>query len=1474
MCGEFSEDADMPCGMKLCCSATGWCGTTEPYCGNADPAHGTLPCQAGYGSCAITGPPSCAQGGGTTKGRKIGYYQSWNQRDRKCNKVAPKQLNTDGYTHLFFSFASIDPTTFRIAPAHPDDIQGMKDFTALSKDGKVQTWIAVGGFDFSNPGTATHTTCSVKEYMDEYGFQGIDLDWEYPGAPERGGKKLADTRNLSLLVKEMRAAYGTAYGISLTLAPDYWYLRWFDAKAMEPNVDFFGFMAYDLHGSWDQDVKTLGSKVRGQADIQEISKNTEPLWFDGLNPAKINFGLAMYGRGYTLSDPSCNSLLCSFSGPSKAGPCTNFDGVMSLVEIKQLIKQRGLEPKYLADSMMKQITWDDQWIGYDDEDTFAAKMAWADGLCFGGTMVWSIDFQEVGSGGPDGDSGFEGDPVYLAPAVYTGEPAQCTAPCVFVLPPTELSSPTTISIPPYTTSLEIGSGSTTTIVVTVPPLTTNSMEFYNVPVSTQQATGSFQPTPSFNFPPLVTTLTGPGDSVQTITLTIPPWPRVSSGGSGGTAGPGGQPEISTRPTSDRPPIPLPSAPVISKPPYNSVSTPPGQTTGATAAVWPSGTFTSVPTPVPEEGEDDEEGHTSSCKVWFFFVCIQWDDISIQGWKWPSFPPGIIGPGPPPHIEFPPGITLHGTLPPWPRITIGSDLKPTYPPKPADCEPQSASLCKTTSSFGTTVNAGVTRTTTTEVKSTCATVVGCKVEDVEATTTVPNSPACTRAPPKRDLHPDGAEGETLLEERWDDPNVWWMCGEMDGDDGIILPAGNTDADQQIIRNLLDQRDLWLLNNNIEGANGINNRVWGYKEVRAHGLDFTAFYYVRNLGTMAQFYFGSDMVPQIRKAYWWKTPDLGEGNWPFKRAENSKESRATNDTETPSHNIKKRAIPRIVHDDTYYLSQISIPPGVPWDADTANHIPSIGIGAYYADPTLGQGQTIYAIDHEIDETHTQIRDRTGGFERIPFILDGFGPAPGPGNIEHGTRCAFFAIGGTMGIAPAAKLVFAPEATPSGPGETFPGERDLESIIMVANHLEAHPENWGAASLYYSLSYPGASDYFLYCMSTLFKGMTERYGLPIAVSAGNDGENDEYVNSWPSRFNSGGDMIPGMITVGASKQDGTEASFTQDGWGVDVFAPGADLPLEGFLIGGTSYSAPQVAALIAYLRAIGLGDTDAAQMRRLIKFSYSRPLAFTNGFHDRDVNIIWNGQNQCDPPGLGARQEDGGACPLPGNGGNGLPSVPAVTYRPGPAGPLCTADCGELCSGYYCVPTPTGTPPDFTQVPGGGLPTLAPIVTTTSCGSGSATATSTQCAGNNGHSACVTRQVCTKTTTTSDPPASTPTRDPGMYCYRDHNENGQWKAFKDTDAQGKYKTTCESDLQLSTSGLGFIGSGDGMYFSLKWSDDQTGCKGKKAFTLKDNCYDAMTKIGMQCDAEGREKNENYGGLYRQNGDYGCVEFLIRRT
>lgn len=147
-----------------------------------------------------------------------------------------------------------------------------------------------------------------------------------------------------------------------------------------------------------QTVGALGSVVRGQTDIRDIEKDTLPLWFDGLDPAKINFGMAYYGRGYTLSDPGCTSMLnCKFSGPSKAASCTIFGGVMSLNEINRVIKEKSITPLHVPEAMMKQITWDDQWIGYDDDETLTVKKRFADSQCLGGTMYWSIDFRPSGS---------------------------------------------------------------------------------------------------------------------------------------------------------------------------------------------------------------------------------------------------------------------------------------------------------------------------------------------------------------------------------------------------------------------------------------------------------------------------------------------------------------------------------------------------------------------------------------------------------------------------------------------------------------------------------------------------------------------------------------------------------------------------------------------------------------------------------------------------------------------------------------------------------------------------------------------------------------------------------------------------------------------------------------------------------------------------------------------------------------------
>jgi len=99
--------------------------------------------------------------------------------------------------------------------------------------------------------TAANRALFIKKlfaFMRQYAFDGVDFDWEYPGATDRGGKP-EDGKNFVTFLKELNENDKQLmhYVISFTVPTSFLYLRHFDLKAVD-YVDFVNVVSYDLHG--------------------------------------------------------------------------------------------------------------------------------------------------------------------------------------------------------------------------------------------------------------------------------------------------------------------------------------------------------------------------------------------------------------------------------------------------------------------------------------------------------------------------------------------------------------------------------------------------------------------------------------------------------------------------------------------------------------------------------------------------------------------------------------------------------------------------------------------------------------------------------------------------------------------------------------------------------------------------------------------------------------------------------------------------------------------------------------------------------------------------------------------------------------------------------------------------------------------------------------------------------------------------
>ncbi|XP_074558602.1 class V chitinase CHIT5-like [Curcuma longa] len=332
--------------------------------------------------------------------RAGGYWPSWT-----FNILPPANINLSVFTHLFYAFLQVDPSTFRLIVTDQDD-RMLRAFSAAAHghSPSVKALLSIGGSNnaasaifaalAAAPASRAAFIQSTISVARRYDLDGLDLDWEFPN-------DAAEMANLGLLVTEWREAVANDSGRPLLLTaavrfePTY---RWgvprsYPVANMAAALDWINVMAYDLHGSWEPNTTGLHAALYDPTGAKVSASDGVTAWVSaGMPAAKIVLGMPLYARTWRLAHPDQHGVGAPAVG---MGPGPN--GILSYSQVVQFNPDNGA-------TVIHDVNWGQaysyagtDWLGYDDAWTAETKVKYARGAGISGYFFWSIGQDDAAS---------------------------------------------------------------------------------------------------------------------------------------------------------------------------------------------------------------------------------------------------------------------------------------------------------------------------------------------------------------------------------------------------------------------------------------------------------------------------------------------------------------------------------------------------------------------------------------------------------------------------------------------------------------------------------------------------------------------------------------------------------------------------------------------------------------------------------------------------------------------------------------------------------------------------------------------------------------------------------------------------------------------------------------------------------------------------------------------------------------------
>ncbi|KDP33535.1 hypothetical protein JCGZ_07106 [Jatropha curcas] len=327
------------------------------------------------------------------QGIKAAYWPSF-------NGLVPSNIDTSYFTHIYYAFLLLDSSTFKVNIT-PLDQQTIPDFinTLRAKNPNIKTLFSIGGADenqtkyfsimSSNNQTRAVFINSTIEVARNYGFDGLDLDWESPANNQ-------EMVNLAFLLQEWREAIDyearTSGKLPLLLSAAVYYAseftnygenRSYPVQAINNFLDWINPMCYDYHGSWEN-FTGPNSALYDNNSILSTSYGIGSWIGSGVLREKIVMGVPLYGRTWKLRDPNVNGVGAVAVG---VGPG---DGVLGYSEIIDFNNENEGVVHFDGEAVFYYSVAGDSWIGYDDTMSVDRKIRFARSQGLGGYFFWAL----------------------------------------------------------------------------------------------------------------------------------------------------------------------------------------------------------------------------------------------------------------------------------------------------------------------------------------------------------------------------------------------------------------------------------------------------------------------------------------------------------------------------------------------------------------------------------------------------------------------------------------------------------------------------------------------------------------------------------------------------------------------------------------------------------------------------------------------------------------------------------------------------------------------------------------------------------------------------------------------------------------------------------------------------------------------------------------------------------------------------